>query len=296
MMGITMAYDNIQSKSGLGSPTSRTVVLIHGMWSRPNVWTNFRHFLEHHGYRVITPTLRHHTSEPGEACHPELATTSLLDYAADLEREIRLLDEKPFIIGHSMGGTLAQMLAARGLTHGTALLAIAHCAPLLTFNRSVWRFFIREAHKLSFWRRTQFPSYRIMRDICLNGFNEHDANNLYATLIPESGRVIFELAFWFLDHQRAALVDAKKIDCPMLMLTGTNDYLTPLSVTRRLVSYYGPNARLEALPGRAHWLPLEPGWQEVAKRVCHFMEHEVPLHKTKAGAEQAPAFKPQIAT
>ena len=265
MVGITMTHDTRQGKPELSGPASstsakKTVVLIHGMWSRPHVWTNFRHFLESHGYRVISPTLRHHHTKPGDPSHPELATTSLLDYAADLEREIRLLNEKPFVIGHSMGGTLAQMMAARGLTEGTVLLATAHCAPILSFNRVVWNFFLREARMMSFWRRTQIPSYRIMRKTVLNGFNERDAHNLYATLVPESGRVAFELALWFLDRRRAALIDAEKIDSPMLMLTGSDDHLTPLHVTRRLASYYGSRAKLEILPGRAHWLPLEAGW------------------------------------
>lgn len=295
-----MAHEGIQGKSELtgsreDASTPRTVMLIHGMWSRPHVWTNFKHFLEDHGYRVVAPALRHHDVEPGEASHPELATTSLLDYAADLEREIRLLDEKPYIIGHSMGGTLAQMLAARGLTHGAVLLATAQCAPILSFNPRIVNFLVREARLTSFWRDTQIPSFGLMRRTVLNGFNDQDAHNLYSTLVPESGRVAFELALWFLDKRRAALIDAEKVNCPMLMLTGTNDYLTPLSLTQRIANYYGAKARVEEQPGRAHWLQLEAGWEEVARRAMHFIEHEAPQHKAKAGAEPAPAFKPQIA-
>lgn len=300
MVGIKMTHEITQGKpeftrSGTPQPLSRTVVLIHGMWSRPHVWRNFKHFLEDHGYRVVTPTLRHHDIEPGAESHPDLATTSLLDYATDLEREIRLLDEKPYIIGHSMGGTLAQMMAERGLTHGAVLLATAHCAPVLSFNPSVINFLIREARLTSFWRRTQIPSFRLMRKTILNGFNDHDAHNFYATLVPESGRVAFEFALWFFDKRRAALVDAEKVDCPLLMLTGTDDHLTPIATTRRLAAYYGSKAKLEELPGRAHWLPLETGWLEIANRAKYFLEHEAPLHKAKAGAEPAPAFKPQIA-
>lgn len=291
-----MTHDIHHGKPEFDARTGRTIMLIHGMWSRPHIWTNFRHYLEDHGYRVIVPTLRHHHAEPDEPSHPELGATSLLDYADDLEREIRLLDEKPFIIGHSMGGTLTQMLAARGLAQGAVLLATAHCAPVFSFNHTVWKFFLREAHLTSFWRRTQIPSFNIMRKTCLNGFNDHDAHNLYSTLVPESGRVACEIALWFFDRRRAALIDAEKIDCPMLMLTGTDDHLTPLAITRRLVDYYGDKARLEVVPGRAHWLPLETGWQEVAERARRFIELEAPLHKLKAGTEPAPAFKkPQVA-
>ena len=53
----------------------------------------------------------------------ELGRTSLLDYAADLEKLIAGLDDKPVLVGHSMGGLLAQMLAARGLARACVLLA-----------------------------------------------------------------------------------------------------------------------------------------------------------------------------
>ena len=56
-----------------------------------------------------------------------MGTTSLLDYAADLEREILALPERPVIIGHSMGGLLAQILAARGLC--SRLVCLTPAAP-----------------------------------------------------------------------------------------------------------------------------------------------------------------------
>jgi len=64
------------------------------------------------GYRCLTPLLRHHDVDPKDKPHPELGCVSLLDYADDLEKEIRTLDEKPVIIGHSMGGLLTQILEA----------------------------------------------------------------------------------------------------------------------------------------------------------------------------------------
>lgn len=283
--------DMIHSRSG-GAP--RTIMLIHGMWSRPVVWRNFRHYFEARGHRVVTPTLRHHDIESGEAPDPALATTSLLDYAADLEREIRLLDEKPVLIGHSMGGSLAQILAARGLASGVVLLATAHCAPIFAFNSAVLRFFASEMFMKPFWRMTILPSYDVMRQVGLNGMSECDARNHYATLIPESGRAAFELAFWYFDKTRAALVDANHVTCPMLMLTGADDRLTPRSIVQRTADYFGDRASLEILPGHAHWLPLEAGWQEIAARALEFVESDVPFAEMERGAtEAAPLFMPQ---
>tara|TARA_R110002074_G_C12536186_1_gene665287 strand:- start:1851 stop:2741 length:891 start_codon:yes stop_codon:yes gene_type:complete len=295
-MGATMAHELMDMKSGGAVPSNgRTIMLIHGMWSRPHVWQNFRHYFEARGYRVVTPVLRHHDIEPGDTPDPALASTSLLDYAADLEREIHLLGEKPILIGHSMGGTLAQMLAARNLSQGTVLLATAHCAPVVTVTMGVLKFLVRTLATRPFWRQTQFPAYRVLREIGLNGMSERDARNHYATLIPESGRVVFELAFWFLDRRRAALVDARAVTRPMLFLTGTDDRLTPFASARRTAAYYGSIAKVEPLQGHAHWLPSETGWENIAARSLHFIENELQVADVKTGATSAaPALDPQL--
>jgi pimeloyl-ACP methyl ester carboxylesterase len=280
-----MTQDSVTGKSGANG---RTIVLVHGMWSRPHVWSNFRAFFEDRGYRVLTPTLRHHDIEPGCDPHPTLGTTSMLDYAADIEAEIAALDHKPFIVGHSMGALITQILAARGHARGAALLSTAPCAPLFTFDPVVVRIFLRELMTTRFWQRPQLPTYKAMRWSVLNGFNERDARNLYASLIPESGRSFFEIAFWYLDRNRAALVDARKIQCPLLLLTGLDDRLTPARMALRTAEYFGDKARLELLPGHAHWLPSETGWELIAERTARFFETDAPQIQIEAEAAGAP--------
>jgi len=90
-----------------------TIVMIHGMWGGPWCWENYKRFFEEKGYRCITPTLRYHDVDPKDPPPPELGTTGLLDYAEDLEKEIRALDEPPIIMGHSMGGYGAVKLSVK---------------------------------------------------------------------------------------------------------------------------------------------------------------------------------------
>lgn len=250
------------------------VMLIHGMWSRPHVWDGFRAYFEDQGYKVIVPALRHHEAAADGLPHPELATTSVADYASDIAREIGKLGRKPLVIGHSMGGLIAQLLAARGLARAVVGLAPAQIAGAFNYDlRSSW-LFRREFSSWGFWRRPQLPSFEAMRFGALNGMAEAQAEELYGTLVPESGRTLLEIGLWFLDGQRTTWINPADVCCPMLFLTGTQDRLTPLWLTRRVTDFYDGKARLEAVEGRGHWLPSEAGWEMLAERAARFFETE----------------------
>jgi pimeloyl-ACP methyl ester carboxylesterase len=97
---------------------AKVAVFIHGMWGTPDVWRNWRPFLEARGWQTIAPVLRHHDAPP-LAPPADLGTTSLGDYVADLTQMIEGLPEKPVVIGHSMGGLLARC-SARAASRGPA--------------------------------------------------------------------------------------------------------------------------------------------------------------------------------
>ena len=93
---------------------TRTIFMIHGMWGAAWCWENYRRFFETQGYECVATTLRHHGIEGRRVADSRLGMLSLLDYLDDLELELNELDDVPILFGHSMGGLLGQMLAARG--------------------------------------------------------------------------------------------------------------------------------------------------------------------------------------
>jgi len=130
-----------------------TIFMIHGMWGGAWCWAKFRTAFEPAGYRCAATTLPYHDMDPRGAPDPRLGTASLLDYAEALEREIRQLPEKPIVMGHSMGGLLAQMLGARGLAKALVLLAPAAPAGILAITPSVIRSFWSIQTTWGFWRK-----------------------------------------------------------------------------------------------------------------------------------------------
>ena len=73
--------------------------MIHGMWGGGWYWDKFKGYFEDKGYNCIAPYLRHHDIKPNDPPPPEIGKTSLLDYATDLELEIKKLCESTADIG-----------------------------------------------------------------------------------------------------------------------------------------------------------------------------------------------------
>jgi alpha-beta hydrolase superfamily lysophospholipase len=109
--------------------TNPSIVLIHGLWMTPRSWEHWKERYERRGYEVITPAYPGFEVEV-EALREDpspIADASLPDTIAHLESVIRGLDRPPFLMGHSFGGLLLQLLLDRGL--GAAGVAIDSAPP-----------------------------------------------------------------------------------------------------------------------------------------------------------------------
>jgi pimeloyl-ACP methyl ester carboxylesterase len=92
---------------------TKTIVLIHGMFMNPLCWENWIPRYQAKGYKVVAPawpgrdlpveTLRRNHPDP------QLPKLNLSDVVGHMTRVIKSLDEKPAIIGHSMGGLVVQL-------------------------------------------------------------------------------------------------------------------------------------------------------------------------------------------
>lgn len=243
---------------------AETIVMIHGMWGGGWNWENFKQFFEAKGYHCITPTLRFHDVDPTAPPHPQLGSTSLLDYAEDLEKEIRKLDTLPILMGHSMGGLLAQILGSRGLAKALVLLAPAPPHRILILQPSVIRGFLGPLFKWGFWRKPMRQTFSEAAYSTMHLLTEKEQKRLYDRYVYESGRAAYEIGLWFLDRKGVAKVEESRVTCPMLVIVGSQDRMTPASVVRKITEKYKTVATYRELPNHAHWLIVEPGWQEIA--------------------------------
>jgi pimeloyl-ACP methyl ester carboxylesterase len=237
------------------------VVMIHGAFCGGWVFESWKPLFEAQGYEVHAPTLRHH--EP-RASQSELARTSMRDFADDLAALIDGVGAAPIVIGHSLGGLLAQMLAARGLVR--ALILLAPSTPWGMSPSTASEFLAAQALYAAgvFWRKSLAPRHWIAAANALDLVPKERQPPILERLVPESGRAMFEVLHWMFDASRATQVNPRTVACPVLCLVGARDRINPPISVRRLARRYGGRARYEELPNHSHWLVGEPGWERIA--------------------------------
>ncbi|MCX6002669.1 MAG: alpha/beta hydrolase [Chloroflexi bacterium] len=248
-----------------------TIVMIHGMWGGPWYWENYKNFFEGKGYRCIIPTLRFHDMDPKAIPNPGLGITSLLDYADDLEKEIRGMDPQPILMGHSMGGLLAQILGSRGLAKALVLLTPAPPSGINALMPSVVRSFWSVLMGYGFWKKPKRQTFNEAVYSMLSLLPQEEQRKVYDRFVYESGRAASEIGFWFLDPKRASKVDEKKVSCPVLVIAGSQDKITPASVVRNVADKYSAVSTYREFTNHAHWVVGEPDWQEVADYACGWL-------------------------
>lgn len=250
---------------------TETIVMIHGMHGGGWYWENYKNFFETKGYHCITPTLRFHDMEPKGLPDPRLGTTSLLDYAEDLEKEISKLETLPILMGHSMGGLLTQILGSRGLAKALVLLTPAAPSGIMSLKPSVIRGFLSGLMKYGFWKKPMRHTFNEVVYSMLQLLTPEEQKEIFDKFVYESGRAASEIGFWPLDPKKAAKVDESKITCPVLVIAGAQDRMTPASVVRKVADKYRTVSTYKEFINHAHWVVSEPGWEDVAQYAYNWL-------------------------
>lgn len=258
--------------------TNKHIVFIHGMWSGEWTFEAYDKFFSQQGYTCHRPVLRYHNDvEPSPAQKAALGRTGIQDYAEDLEAFINTLDSKPVLIGHSMGGLLAQILAAKGLAEKAVLICPAAPAGVHGLTLSVVRSFLGVMSKWGFWHSPNKISFNAAKYALLNKIEPSQQKALYDQLCYESGKAAFEIGFWLVDPNKSTKADLNNIDCPILMVSGEDDHITPAVINKKnaqLLLDYKLDITHKVYPNHAHWLLAEPGWEDITNDISQWLSEQ----------------------
>lgn len=249
---------------------STPVVLIHGMWCTGRNWDRVRELMEPRGYRCFAPSLPAHDAVPDQPLM--VARQGLSEYLRHLEHEVaaQRFESAPILIGHSMGGLLAQQLAQRIRPAALVLLTPAPFAGINGVRLANLAVFAPWLLGGRFWRNPHKPGFERASVSAFNGVPIDRHRRLYEGLVHESGRAAAEIALWWLNFPRASKVDVSAIRCPVYIVSCGQDRLTPASVVRKLAAHY-PQAAIRHYPQRGHWVIDDDETEEMVHGICGWL-------------------------
>lgn len=260
-------------------PSKAPVIIVHGMWSTPEALKEIKAAFEEQGYPVHVPRLPYHLPKSqlrGEA-GKKLAQARVEDYVAAIGECIEKLDQKPILVGHSMGGLLVQLVASRHACERLVLISSAPPAGINGFTWSVMRTFGRNLLLFPMWKKT---TRLLLRNVQYGIANTQSAD-IHREIIQmstlESGTATWQIAMWFLFRQPPTRVLYDKIDCPVLIIGGTDDRITPLGIQKKLAKRYSGKAVLKVIQGACHWTVGGSYFPEIKKTVFSWLNDQSSL-------------------
>ncbi len=264
------------------------IVLFHGMWSTGATLEPIARQFRAAGYMVHTPTLPLH--KPGLTADERrrLGNVSIRDYANYLRTYVQnlQLNQPPVLVGHSMGGLLAQMLSTEIATRALLLVSPAPAAGnnLIHLKSLTSASFIMLNGR--FWKKPNKPPLWHSDFCLLNQVPLEQRDAIQSKFVEESGRCFAEIVFWFLNKKRPTYLPLHKITCPVMVMAGAKDRLILPAVTRKAARDL-PNASLNMYADHGHMMFLEPGAPQVIQDMVHWVEGAI--------ADTMPAAIPSLA-
>jgi pimeloyl-ACP methyl ester carboxylesterase len=245
----------------------RPVVMVHGAFCGGWVFDRFREPFEAAGHLVLTPDLPNHGKDSSS-----VAGLSMIDYARAVADICAACDEPPILVGHSMGGLVAQLAAAR--TPVAGLILLAPSPPWGVSGASM-----EEAVSAvslyalgPYWLQAIDPDYALAKLYSLDRMEKEDRKAVFARMVPESGRALWQTLNWWLDPFMTTLVPPGAISAPVLAIAGGRDVIHPPATVKQTAARL--SADFHVLRDMSHWLPGEPGWDEVAQICLKWMPAE----------------------
>jgi pimeloyl-ACP methyl ester carboxylesterase len=224
---------------------AKHIVLIHGSWSRGEQLAPARTAFEKRGYTAHTPTLRYHELPMQEGAM-KVASLSLRDYADDLVAFVNSLDSPPLLIGHSMGGLLAQLVAARTRQAGLVAACPAPAAGIFGATRTTSRMSLPHLLRPRAWTKPwRLPTFEQFRRWIANTQTEDIAREIYDGLVCESGRYLWELLLAVPRLSTAAVVDFAAVTAPVLVIGAECDRIVSAGIVRRTAARYQHGTSVE---------------------------------------------------
>jgi non-heme chloroperoxidase len=276
MAGMTERESGLVEAANVSGRTP--VVFIHGLWLLASSWEAWADAFEAAGYAPVCPGWPDDPETVEEARKdPQVIAGKGVGQVADhFAAVIGALDKRPVVVGHSFGGLLAQILAARGLSAATVAVNPAPFRGILPLPLAAIRSTLPVlANPLNRGRAVTL-SFDQFRYSWANGPSEAEARRIYDRFhVAAPGKPIFQAAVENLNPASELRVDTRAAARgPLLIFTGGVDHAVPPAMSRAAFKKQrrnpSPTEHIE-LPDRGHSLTIDDGWREVCDASLEFV-------------------------
>lgn len=248
---------------------TKDIVMLHGANAGGWCFDKFKSVFQGLGWTCHAPDLIGHGTKAADAA-TKLVGVGMADYRAEMEAFLKTVGPQPVLLGHSMGAVLAQQLAAQGLARALILVSPAPRSGILPATDGEKKLDQDLMTLGAFWTKVIDPIFDLARIYTLNRLPPAEQRPVFDRFGPESGRALFELFFWAFDQTRATAVDTDRVRCPVLCLSGTDDRIVSCATARATAEPYR-DASFWELEGHGHMLVLEPGAEDIARRITDWI-------------------------
>ncbi|MGA2504841.1 MAG: alpha/beta hydrolase [Anaerolineales bacterium] len=253
---------------------SKPIIFIHGMYMNNLCWEHWIEYFQDRGYKCLAPAWpgRDQPIDVLRKSHPDakLGGLTLSNVVEHFTDAVKTLDEKPIIIGHSMGGLVVQLLLQKNLA--IAGVAIDSAPPMGVFTAK-WSFlksnwphitpFVSQSKPISMtFERFQ---YTFVNTMPLS--EQKEAYEKY--VVPESRRVPSEAL--------TAKIDFSKPHPPLLFIAGGADHIIPASLNKTNCAKYkrlSSQTDYREFPGRVHFTIGQEGWEKIADYINSWLKDQ----------------------
>jgi len=233
------------------------LLFVHGGYCDAWFWKPyFLPWFAAHGYPAYALSLRGHGASGGR---DSLFIAGLDDYEADVEHVAGTLSAPPILIGHSMGAAIVERIVAKRPVRGAALLA-----PLPPFGLLPIATRLAASHPDFLMRVHNGDPSRLSAEVLKALRPFYFSGDVPQAVLAqaarhfnvESPRALFDLSLrlhWALPTRNHR---------PVFVLGAAGDRICTPDDVRATARHHNVEATI--LPGLAHMLMLEPGWEAAA--------------------------------
>ena len=246
---------------GTGGPP---LVFLHGAFAGAWVWAeHVLPWFAARGYDAYALSFRGHGASDGAEDLHDLGTA---DYVEDVRSILSLFEAPPVLIGHSMGGYIAQRVVEDFEVPAYVLMASVPptglMGPAMTMAM-LQPWLLGRLFEIQWGDGTMVGRKTLREAFFWKDMPEALVLSYLARVQNESRRATLEL-YW------PAMPDlARLLRVPALVLGARQDRLIAAPHVYQTAALLGTSPRL--FPDMGHAMMLEPGWEDVAEHIHGFL-------------------------